>query len=308
MSGVSKGLTLEESNEMNRCNKEVEFFSITGNQAKIILYLPFKNEVDDLKINMAKVTDGIGGKIVDTKDITSGKLDLKIVFADAGELVCSEAHAYAIKFGKPIASATNILRDEFLKTKDTNVVGLANNLKTVISPYLVDMALKGYALVLGDLTGLVSKASAFAVTIGTAKAVAAVGTATGEEIAGFFEDIAKNQKQLELLRKHWKHSDNTFYKGIVAASVLDDIGHHWTGVKGVITKGPARIPVGNGAIKNLRNHHEAEPDLDGNYVMVGMVAHLDQYEISGEGCVTKLVNFKTNRGETLELDVNLDLV
>jgi|ERR1035437_551233 hypothetical protein len=299
-------LTQEESNDLNRCHKQIQFFGLGTNPAKIALYKPFKDEVDLLVATIGTIEGIEPAKVVDSKDITSGRRDLKVDFANFEGEICHEALAYAIRWNKPIKEAVRFRPDEIMKMKDTTILGFATGIKNTLNDYLADMAAKFYTV---DLPGLmlgISKATLFNGTIGAAKVVQAGDTVAGGQIEEQFAIIDGIQEQFKLLRGHWKVSDHPFYEGILVSSVIDELGHHFTGLKGVVTGGPTNILLGDATIKNVRLDRSTGCNVLAAYEMKGMHAHLDNYLVECAGYHSLTEAFKTAKGEMLVKNFHLE--
>jgi len=298
-------LTQEQSNELNRCKKQITYCALPGNIPKVASYIPFKDEMD-LLIGQVSLIEGTeADKAVSGKDATKGKANLKHAFAEFEGTICLEALAYAIKYGKPIESIVKIRVDEIFGLKDGDIVGFSNLIKDTVGPYITDMNLKFYTTTAADLDTGVTMAGDFAATIGQAGVITGGGTVAAGEIEAAFTTIAEIQDQLFLLKNHWKISDHSFYEGFIISSVIIDAGHVFTGMKGVITGGPSDILLGGATVTNERTGKSATADVLGYYIMQGMHAHLDNFRVSSVGRPDLIVPIKTLYRETMVMNFHM---
>ena len=295
---MNEALTIDQSNEKNRCDKQMLFFGLAPNIIKINSYLPFKDQVDILRDQLIIINGAGPNKTVQTKDITEGKASLKHDFAGFEGGICLEGLAYAKRWGIPIVHDM-VQTSDIFDIKDGEIVSFAQHIWDVLDPRLADMAAKGYTTVAADLDMGKTKAAEFAATIGQSGVVASGGTVAGGVIADAFRVIAGVQDQFILLRGHWKITDHDFYAGIVENSVLDHLGHIYTGMKGVVTSGASNAVVGGATITNERTGKSTTANVVGAYVMQGMHPHLDNFRISGAGLTDLVVPIQTKFRETI---------
>src|ERR1035437_5161515 len=302
---MNEALTNDQSNEKNRCDKQMLFFGLAPNIIKINSYQPFKDEVDILRNQLIIINDAGPNKTVQTIDISEGKSSLKHDFANFKGGICMEGLAYGKKYSIPIVHDMMQTSDIY-QIKDGEIVSFAQHIKDVLEPRLVDMSLKHYTTTMADLDMGIMKAGDFAATIGNSGVVASGGTVAGGVIADAFKVIAGVQDQFILLRGHWKNTDHDFYEGIILNSIVDHLGHIYTGMKGVVTSGASNASVGDATITNERTGKSTTANVLGAYVMQGMHPHLDNYRISGPGLADLIVPIQTKFRETIVVNFHLE--
>ena len=300
-----EALTDVQSNEKNRCDKQMLFFGILANATKINLYGPFKDEVTLLGTQLGIINGAGPDKTVQTIDITEGKSALKHIFADFEGGICMEGLAYSKRWGAGI-DHDMFQASDIYKIKDVDIVSFAQHIKDVLQPKLADMALKHYVTVLADLDNGILLAGNFAATIGQSGVVATGGTVAGGVIVDAFKVIADIQDQFILLRNHWKRTDHSFYEGIIIASILDHLGHIYTGMKGVVTFGPLAAPAGGATVTNERTGKSATANVLGQYVMQGMHPHLDNFIVRYAGHPDLVMPVQTKVRETIVQNFNMN--
>ena len=300
-----EALTIEQSNEKNRCDKQMLFFGLAPNIIKIDAYEPFKDQVDILRAQLIIINGAGPDKTVQTIDITEGKASLKHAYADFEGGICLEGLAYAKRYGIPIAHDM-LQSSEFFKIKDGDIVASAQHVWDVLEPRLADMSLKHYTTTMANLDMGKSMAADFAATIGSAGVVANGGTVAGGVIADAFRVIADVQDQFILLRGHWKHSDHDFYEGIVLNSIVDHLGHIYTGLKGVVSGGPVPVFLGEATITNERTGKSVGCNVLGAYLMQGMHPHLDNFIVRCAGYHDLIVPIQTLFRETIVMNFHLE--
>ena len=155
--------TQKQNDELRRDIRQKQFAAIPANTVIINTYIPFKNEVADLLLNIAAIESLAPDKIVDTKPVTGDKMFLKHDTADYYESLCGIIEGFAKKYLHPeLEVQMEVVKAyKIFEMKDNDVKPYIVKINGYISPWLLDVNFLPYAIVAGDLTTGLGKATAF---------------------------------------------------------------------------------------------------------------------------------------------------
>ena len=309
-------LTQEQSNELTRDLKQIDYSLIPANVTIINGYPPFKRNMAALVVQVGIVQSTQPLKDVSHVGVTKGKMSLKVSFADYEEIIMNKVKAFAIdpdNITPDTIVALNQLEqdmtmriDQIISMKDADIIGFANKIKTSVTPYLAQLLTQEYDVVAADLTLGVTMAQNFTNTIGSASMIEQGANIAGVNIEKAFVNIAAIQKSLALNLSHWKTLNPDFVQGWKSVSVVDHLGHSFTKLLGDITGGPSNIPLPLATVQNLRTLRYADVDILAHYLMQEFHAHLDNWEVSCPGFISKIQAIKTESGKALTVNFHLD--
>ena len=246
-------LSRNQTNEINRVDKLLNFLNNVVFKALWILYIPFKNQVDALTANLASVYDKAGIKEFTGKGITDQKSKLKASFAEAMGIVLSKTTAYAIVENLlNLKEKVNFSVHDIFTFKDADIFAFANSLKTNVftSDLFSNADFIPYEVTVDNFNDAYNLAVQFNALVGSAPTVETTSNVANKEINDFILDMRKNIEVLTYLIPHFKAIKLDFYEGFFPASRRADIGVHHTGLHASVTlngtaiKG-ATVTIGN---------------------------------------------------------------
>ncbi len=268
-------------------------------------YEPFKNEVSLYFNNHKQLVALISGKDVNGKGITTGKDALKDAVAKEAAAICVRATAYAIKKGDTdLQNAVNHSYSSVLDLKDSEVLGFATRLSTVITPLLTDPIFATYAVTKNMVDSLTKGAENFNSNIGKATLVNAGRGYASRSINKIFKAIYQNIIQFNLLINFFEDTEPEFVNNYHIAAAIDDTGIHHTGIKGII-RGANDKPVHNAVITGEGKKKVAKSDKLGAYELVKIKPGLRTFTITADGYQPQEILLPLQRGKIQDCNLTL---
>ena len=225
-------LNQDQTLELNRDNKLVKFLDIPANNAIWIIYAPFKNKVITLKADMAELLLLAPIKEETGTGITISKSQLKFNFAMLVADMFDKTKDYAIEINDTdLEAKVNYTFDDIIHMKDAEILPLSTNLSTKIytTALMADAEFITYEVTAGNVSDAVTIATNFNDKIGEAQSVEITSDTANSDINDQVTKIRKSIASLIRLAKHFRISNNTFFKGFNVATKKDDIGVRHTG-------------------------------------------------------------------------------
>lgn len=296
-------LTIEQQQEYSRDKKVAKFLS--DNAAVVGGFPPLAARSATFTTHMGELENLLGGKQPDTKGITKSKGVLKIELGIFYESVCGVSRAFLIENdNEALAVNFNITKAKIVHLPDPEVKGVIEQLNAWITSDLIpDPLFTPYGITALVLANGLALATDFDNAIGEAPAVDAGKTAAGINIANKIEELKDDVTLLDLLVRNFITSNATFYNGFQAVKVIDDIGVHYTGLKGDVEKNG--VAVKDAIITCAELGKTAKTNILGHYEIISMRAGTYEFTCTSPtaGTQTKIITIK--KGRTIEVDWEL---
>ncbi len=231
-------LSKNQTNEINRVDKLLNFLNIIAFKSLWFLYIPFKSQVNALTTNLASVYDKAGTKELTGKGLTDQKSQLKADFSEAMGVLLSKTTAYAIVENLPdLKEKVNYSESEIFHFKDADIFAFASSLK--INVFIPDLFTNDdfipYEVTEQNFDDAYTLAAEFNDLIGAAPTVETTSNVANKEINDVILEMRKNIEVLTYLIPHFKNINLDLCKGFYPASRRSDIGVHHTGLHASVT-------------------------------------------------------------------------
>jgi hypothetical protein len=294
----------EQSREYNRAQKLNTFFG--QNQPLIATYLPFNSEYKDFTSNINTLNGFIPNKGIPTAGITQDKLTLRETIANELDQICKSTRSYAIKQGNAtLAAETNLSSRKISRLKDADVLPLAQQIQTLITPLLADIAFTPYGITAAMLAQAVADAGTFNGSIGSAGVAGSGSTVANKNIDATIKLLHGNMEQFDLLIGFFKTTDPDFVSGYHLNSAVDNTGIRHSGIRGLVTDNATGNPIAGAVITIVNTTKSATTDLLGHYNISRVTDGEYNVSVSATGAATKTFLQHIRRGSIEEVDVKL---
>jgi len=259
----------EQTREINRADKLLQFLNIPTNIAIWDPYKPFKDEVVLLTDYVEKINSLVPRKEQSGKQITLNKDQLKSSFAKTVGGIFSITSVYARKFaddsllGKVKNSETYIY-----EMKDTEIIGFANGIRTDIftDALLTNTDFMPYGITLVQITAAIDIAQKFNQKIGLSASIQVSSDTANVDITAFITNMRTSVANMLDLKSNF---DATFITGLEKAAVRDEIGVKHTGIIATITVGGVAVKGGKLTIGKKTYNSNQQGNVKPRYVRAG---------------------------------------
>ncbi len=229
----------DQTRELNRDSKLIQFLDIAGNSTLWNAYTPFKNKVIALKAHKQQLLDLAPTKEQTGTGITLSKSELKTQFAlQAGDIM-EKTKEYAIEINDlDLLAQVNHSPSEIHNFKDEEILPFATNFSTNIftATLMANVTFITYEVTATAISDAVTTATSFNSKIGEAQSVEVTSDTANSDINDIITLIRKDIASLTRLSSHWRTSNPTFFKGFATASKRDDIGIRHIGADFKVTQ------------------------------------------------------------------------
>lgn len=224
----------DQTREIARDKKIIEYISIPANTTIANTYDPFKEELQELKDNVDAVLLLAPEKEQTGKGVTETKKDYKREFADLAGLMFLITRGYAAKTGnKELAAQVKSTTEDIFAFKDGNILSFAKNFDTEIyTPALrTDPVFMKYKITDAMITQALGFATEVDKRIGVAQSIEASSDAANTEINNIINKIHKNVDMLNTLVAYFLKAYPKFVAGYKISAHKDDTGVRHTGAQ-----------------------------------------------------------------------------